>query len=92
MTDSIDKDRDAVARYYAAIAADYDAIEDDAMEDDAMNKLLAAESLDSVQSAMNRALAELDSALAMQAPPALASGPVIHVKKRLQKRRTAEVG
>lgn len=42
-----------------------------AMEDDAMNKLLAAESLDSVQSAMNRALSELDSALAMEAPPAL---------------------
>lgn len=29
MTDSTDKDRDAVARYYAAIAADYDAIEED---------------------------------------------------------------
>lgn len=41
--------------------------------DDEMNKLLAAESLDSVQSSMNRALAELDSALAMQAPPALPS-------------------
>lgn len=43
------------------------------MADDEMNKLLAAESLDSVQSSMNRALAELDSALAMEAPPALAS-------------------
>lgn len=42
-----------------------------AMEDDAMNKLLAAESLDSVQTAMNRALSELDSVLAMQAPPTL---------------------
>lgn len=41
--------------------------------DDEMNKLLAAESLDSVQSSMNRALAELDLALAMEAPPALAS-------------------
>ena len=44
-----------------------------AMEDDAMNKLLAAESLDSVQTAMNRALSELDSVLAMQAPPTLES-------------------
>lgn len=62
-----------------------------AMEDDAMNKLLAAESLDSVQSAMNRALAELDSALAMQAPPALASPAVptidvnaIEIKERVR--------
>lgn len=40
---------------------------------DEMDKLLAAESLDSVQSAMNHALAELDSALAMESPPALAA-------------------
>lgn len=43
------------------------------MADDEMNKLLASESLDSVQSAMNQALAELDTVIAMKAPPALAS-------------------
>ena len=46
------------------------------MADDAMNKLLAAESLDSVQTAMNRALSELDSVLAMQSPPSLSHQPV----------------
>lgn len=38
-------------------------------QDDAMNKLLAAESLDSVQSAMNQAFAEMDTALALQSLP-----------------------
>lgn len=61
------------------------------MADDAMNKLLAAESLDSVQSAMNHALAELDTAIAMKAPPALAAPVVlpidvsaIEIKERLR--------
>ena len=35
-------------------------------QDDAMREILKAESLDSVQSAMNRALAEMDSAIAQQ--------------------------
>lgn len=39
-----------------------------AQEDDAMNKLLAEESLDSVQTAMNRALSELDTLLAAEVP------------------------
>jgi len=45
------------------------------MADSAMDKLLAAESLDSVQTAMNRALSELDTVLAMSAPPALTNNP-----------------
>ena len=63
-----------------------------AMADDEMNKLLAAESLDSVQSAMNRALAELDTAIAMKAPPALAAPQVppidvtaIEIRERVHK-------
>ncbi len=39
-------------------------------QDDAMNKLLAAESLDSVQTAMNQAFAEMDTAFALQSLPA----------------------
>jgi hypothetical protein len=42
---------------------------------DALDKILAEESLDSVQTAMNRAMAELDTALAMAAPPALSHNP-----------------
>lgn len=37
-------------------------------QDDAMNKLLAEESLDAVQGAMNRALSELDTLLAAEVP------------------------
>lgn len=47
-----------------------------AAADDAMNKILAEESLDAVQSAMNRALAELDTAIAMSSQPALSHQPV----------------
>lgn len=46
-----------------------------AAENKAMDKLLAAESLDSVQTAMNRALAEMNHALAVEAPPQIAAQP-----------------
>jgi len=46
-----------------------------AAENKAMDKLLAAESLDAVQTAMNRALAEMNHALAVEAPPQLAAQP-----------------
>ena len=39
-----------------------------AAADDALSKILADESLDSVQTAMNRALSELDTAIAMSSP------------------------
>ena len=58
---------------------------------DEMDKLLAAESLDSVQSAMNHALAELDSALAMESPPVLAAPAIppidvhaVEIKERVR--------
>lgn len=40
-----------------------------AQADDAMNKLLAEESLDAVETAMNQAFAEMDSTFALQAAP-----------------------
>lgn len=51
-------------------------------EEDAMNKILASESLDAVQTAMNRALAELDSALAQTSMPQIErpTVPVIDVR------------
>lgn len=61
------------------------------MAEDEMEKLLASESLDSVQSAMNHALAELDTAIAMKSPPALPIPQVlpidvsaVEIKERLR--------
>lgn len=63
-----------------------------AAADDAMSKILAEESLDSVQTAMNRALAELDTAIAMSAPPAITNQPstfidvnAVEVRERLHR-------
>ena len=46
---------------------------------DAMNKLLAEESLDSVQTAMNRAFAEMDTTMALHKLPLPAEAPALHV-------------
>lgn len=63
----------AARKWQVALAAQRMQKLSGAQKDDALNKLLAQESLDSVQAAMNRALVDLDVALAAEVPPMLSA-------------------